>query len=159
NVDTANLVATLLATNGVTAPTGPVTYGVLRAGGATVSGTFGFTATGTNGGNVIATLHLQDGTRDLGLVTFNFTVGRGRYTFANWAGILIPGSDTIGPASPYPSSIVVSNVPGGVTNVTISLFNLTHTYPPDIDILLVGPQTNNLVLMSDSGLAAPDPRI
>src|SRR5439155_21300095 len=158
NVDTANLMAILMAINGVAAPTGSGNYGVLLAGGGTVSRAFSFTAQQTNGGTVTATFRLQDGNIDLGLVTFSFTVGRARFTFANNAGIVIPGVGTVGPAAPYPSTIVVSNVPGTATNVIVTLNNLSHTYPPDIDILLVGPQTNNLVLMSDSGLFSPDPQ-
>src|SRR5439155_8675807 len=76
NVDTANLVATLLASNGVSSPTAPANYGVLIGGGATVSRNFGFTAVGTNGGTVTATFPLQDGTRDLGSVSFGFMLMR-----------------------------------------------------------------------------------
>ena len=50
--NTTNLVVTLLPTNGVTAPSGPQTYGVLVAGGAAVSQPFTFTALGTCGGTI-----------------------------------------------------------------------------------------------------------
>ena len=151
NIDTTKLVATLLPINGVTSPSGPTNYGVLIAGGATVSRTFSFTSAAPAGGTVTATLQLKDGTHDLGLVTFFFTVDRARFTFTNASQILIPGVGTVGPASPYPSTIVVSNVPGTVTNVTVTLYNLNHTYPPDLDILLAGPQTNSVILMGDAG--------
>lgn len=61
-------------------------------------------------------------------------------TFAN-AGI----------ASPYPSNISVSGVSGPITKVTVSLFESTHTFPANIDILLVGPAGQNILLMSDTG--------
>ena len=61
-------------------------------------------------------------------------------TFAN-AGI----------ASPYPSNISVLGFSGLITKVTVSLFSLTHTWPGDIDILLVGPAGQNILLMSDTG--------
>ncbi|HXI51654.1 MAG TPA: Calx-beta domain-containing protein, partial [Candidatus Saccharimonadales bacterium] len=74
-VGTANLVATLQSGQGVNAPDGPQTYGVLNPHGAPVSRAFSFTASGVNGGTVVATLHLQDGETDLGAVTFSFLLG------------------------------------------------------------------------------------
>ena len=52
---------------------------------------------------------------------------------------------------PYPSLITVNGVVGTVTNITISLGALTHTRPADIDMLLVGPLGQKVVLMSDCG--------
>ena len=69
-------------------------------------------------------------------------------SFVNNAAITI---NDFAPATPYPSSIVVSNVPGILTNVTMSLYNLSHTYPPDIDMLLSGPQSKSVIVMSDVG--------
>jgi subtilisin-like proprotein convertase family protein len=70
-----------------------------------------------------------------------------RSTFQNPGLITIPD----GPASPYPSTIIVSNLAGAVTKVTATLSNLSHTYPDDLDILLVGPTGTNVMLMSDAG--------
>ena len=72
---TTNLVATLLATNGVTAPSGPQTFGALAAGGAAVARSFTFMATGACGGTIVPTLQLQDGTENLGTATFSMTLG------------------------------------------------------------------------------------
>jgi hypothetical protein len=74
--DTTNLVATLQASGGVVSPTGPTSYGVLTAEGAAVSRLFTFSAGGTCGGTNIATLQLQDGTANMGTVTFPFRLGR-----------------------------------------------------------------------------------
>ena len=71
---TIDLVGTLQATGGVTSPSGPVDYGVI-APGATVCRVFTFTADGTCGGNITASLQLQDGATDLGTVTYPFTLG------------------------------------------------------------------------------------
>ncbi|HEY4552680.1 MAG TPA: proprotein convertase P-domain-containing protein [Bacillaceae bacterium] len=71
-------------------------------------------------------------------------------TFENSASIIIDG-DEQGPAQPYPSVIAVSGMQGAVRNVTVTLYGLTHTFPGDLDILLVGPQGQNVMLMSDSG--------
>lgn len=73
--NTLNLVGTLLASNGVNSPSGPQTYGVLVSGGAAVTQHFSFTATGICGGSVVPMLQLQDGTNDLGTVTFNLPLG------------------------------------------------------------------------------------
>jgi len=72
---TANLVASLLATNGVTAPGAPRVYGVV-APGASAAQSFTFTATGTCGGRIIATLQLQDGTTNYGTVACTLPLGR-----------------------------------------------------------------------------------
>jgi subtilisin-like proprotein convertase family protein len=148
---TTNLVATLLSTGGVQSPSGPQTYGAIPPDGSTISRTFSFVPTGTCGGNVTATLHLQDGPFDLGNVTFTLrlgtVVGATYGPFANTASISIPNS---GIATPYPSSINVSGISGTVTKVTASLFGMNHTFPSDIDILLVGPAGQKVILMSDA---------
>lgn len=73
---TTNLVATLLATNGVVAPSATQTYGALAAGGAVVNRAFSFMASGSCGGTITPTLQLQDGPKNLGLATFSFTLGK-----------------------------------------------------------------------------------
>jgi uncharacterized repeat protein (TIGR01451 family) len=60
-----------------------------------------------------------------------------------------------GKGNPYPSNITVSGMAGTVTNVTATLNNVTHTFPDDIDVLLVGPAGQNLVLVSDAGGGTP----
>lgn len=68
--------------------------------------------------------------------------------FSNPTSISIPDS---GAATPYPSNISVSGLTGTVTDVNVTLFGLTHTFPDDIDILLVGPTGVKIRLMSDAG--------
>lgn len=55
-----------------------------------------------------------------------------------------------GLASLYPSTISVTGLTGSVTKVKVSL-NLTHTFPDDLDILLVGPTGAKTLLISDAG--------
>jgi Ca2+-binding RTX toxin-like protein len=69
-------------------------------------------------------------------------------TFSNSTPIVIPDS---GPATPYPSPINVSGLSAAVTDVDVTMNNVTHTFPDDIDVLLVGPQGQNVILMSDAG--------
>src|SRR5438445_8950350 len=73
----------------------------------------------------------------------------GQFSITQPAGITINDFST---ATPYPSTITVSNVLGTIEKVTVTLTKVTHGYPDDIDVLLVGPggQTN-VVLMSDAG--------
>lgn len=147
-VDTTNLVATLLVTNGVTAPSGPQSYGALANNGASVSRPFSFTANGTNGGFVTATFQVQDGPSSYGRVSFAFLLGSRTTVFSNTAPITIVD---FAPASPYPSSIAVTGLVGTITKVTATVTNLAHQSPDDIDMLLAGPTGATTMLMSDAG--------
>ncbi len=77
--NTTNLVATLLATNGVALPGPPQDYGAL-ASGDSAARSFSFTAGGACGGTLNPVLQLQDGTRDLG--TVSYLMGEGAVSFA-----------------------------------------------------------------------------
>lgn len=73
--------------------------------------------------------------------------------FANTGGSLtIPST---GPASVYPSTTVVSGLGTNTTRVTVTLTDVNHPFPDDLDILLVGPQGQRVVLMSDAGGSGP----
>ncbi len=54
-------------------------------------------------------------------------------------------------AAPYPMAINVAGLTGTVTNVAVRLNGLTHTWPADIDALLVGPGGQQSLFMSDIG--------
>src|SRR6267142_105024 len=69
-VSVTNLVATLQASGGVLAPSGPQNYGALDAG-VTISRPFIFTANDACGSTLVATLQLQDGADNLGTLNFN----------------------------------------------------------------------------------------
>ena len=72
----------------------------------------------------------------------------GATVFANPEMISI---SAFGPASSYPSFILVSGLAGTVTKATVTVSNLSHAFPDDLDILLVGPNGWNVLLMSDAG--------
>lgn len=74
---TSQVVATLLATGGVTAPSSPQSYGALTVGGAAVSRPFSLTVdpTWACGGVLVVTLQLQDGATALGTVSYSFNLG------------------------------------------------------------------------------------
>ncbi len=75
-------------------------------------------------------------------------------TDCNLAPLTIPSGApgaTTGPAGPYPSSVTVAGMTGVVDKATVTLNGLAHTFPDDLDVLLVGPSGRAIVLMSDAG--------
>lgn len=153
---TTNLVATLLETNGVSMPGPSQVYGTLPGGGAPVTRPFTFTAAGACGGTVQATLRLQDGPSNLGVVSVPLPLGVVSdfiQSFTNSTRIEVTeaGSFAPYPASPYPSAIAVAGVAGPISKVTVTLRNLTHAFVSDLDILLIGPGGQRAMLMSDAG--------
>ena len=146
-----NVTATLLTGGGVTVPGAAQNYGVLVAGGAAVTNLFTFTATGTCGGTVTATWSLAGDAGSLGTVVETFTLG-GSVTnvrgATNSASITIVDEDQ---ASVYPSTINISGLTGTIRKVTATLRSLTHTYVSDVDVVLVSPTGQKVVLMGAAG--------
>jgi uncharacterized delta-60 repeat protein/uncharacterized repeat protein (TIGR01451 family) len=158
SADTVNLVATLLTGNGVTQPN-PVqqSYGVLIANGAPVERNFSFRAVGNVGDRLVVTLLLTDNGVTNGSATYPFTIGgQATRTFGstNRTPILINDTNV---ATPYPSAINVANMGGTITKVSVTLSNLSHTFPDDIDMLLVSPTGEKVTIMSDVGSTAANP--
>ncbi len=54
-------------------------------------------------------------------------------------------------ADPYPSAITVSGGPIQIGNMRVTLYDLTHQMPDNLDILLVSPTGRQMILMADSG--------
>ena len=75
-------------------------------------------------------------------VVFTSTV-----SLTNSTSIIIP---TNGAATPYPSVISVPAL-GSLLDVNVTLVNISHTFPDDIDIILISPDGQNSYLMSDVG--------
>jgi len=73
------------------------------------------------------------------------------YTFSSLDEILVPYFGDDGRAWPYPSTITVRNLPGAIAKATVTLHGLSHSYPEDLDILLVAPDGRHALLMSDAG--------
>jgi subtilisin-like proprotein convertase family protein len=61
----------------------------------------------------------------------------------------------VGTATPYPATLVVSGATGTITKLTVTFNGLSHTFPRDIDALLVGPAGQTVLLMSDVGGDVP----
>ena len=74
--------------------------------------------------------------------------------FCNTMPIVIPGAGTSGPASPYPGTIVVSGGPASIAAVVVSVHGFSHTFPDDVDMLLIAPGGQTLLMQSDAGSSA-----
>lgn len=133
---TPPVVATLLVTNGVTAPSVPRNYGVLEANGIIMTRDFTFTATGNCGGLVIATLQLQAGATNLGNVTFSLRLGVPNGLVQNFDGVTAP-------ALPTGWSNSAAGSTGWRTDITDS-----HTAPNSALAL-------DVAVISDSSLYSP----
>jgi subtilisin-like proprotein convertase family protein len=155
--NTAHLTAELLDGNGVVGAHVEGVYGVVHTGGAAVGSNLQFTAEGVCGATIAPTLALSDGAQDLGTVSFPVVLGTSDVAVtsaAEPASIVIndtPRISGIAPASPFPSTINVSGAVGTVRSVRANLTGLAHTFPSDIDVLLVGPQGQQVILLSDVG--------
>ena len=77
--------------------------------------------------------------------------------FANHDGIAVPDPsrtpDSARKAAPYPSPIEVSGIPGEskIADLDLTLHGFSHDGPDALDILLVGPQGQTALVMSDVG--------
>jgi subtilisin-like proprotein convertase family protein len=111
-------------------------------------------------GNGTWSLYVQDfASSDVGRINNGCTLsiieaGTPAVSYPQYATTVIPATGTIGSATPYPSNVVVSGLTGKLSGVSVRLHGLTHTYPADIDMLLVGPNGDMCMLMSDVGGSA-----
>lgn len=72
------------------------------------------------------------------------------FTFANSNQIVINDNAK---ATPYPTTLTVSGVSAAVQRARVTLVNVTHSYPADIQALLVGPLGQKVLLMSGAGVS------
>ena len=149
-LNVANLAATMLATNGVTPVPNPQTqvYGPLVSGSHSVSQPFTFIAMGTNGQDIVVNFQLQDSGTNIGTAVFGYRLGSIVTSFTNGAAIVINDHAS---ADPYPSAINISNMVGSVLKATLTLTNLTHASPKDIDAVLVSPDQRATLFMAHAG--------
>jgi Ca2+-binding RTX toxin-like protein len=117
----------------------------------------GGTCSRTQGGTVVRTRKARLALCVVAVSALGAVFASGAYgaiAYTNSGNIIIPNGapiNTEGVANPYPSSINVSGLLGTVGKATVTLSNLTHTWPDDIDILLSGPGGQAVILMSDAG--------
>jgi subtilisin-like proprotein convertase family protein len=112
------------------------TTGIISGTPTELSTSANYTITATNtGGSTTAQLNIaveEGGYRNTALITINDNAA----------------------ASPYPSAIVVPATAGTITKVTVTIYGLTHARQSNLDILLVGPLGQTVLLMSDVGAGA-----
>ncbi len=72
--------------------------------------------------------------------------GSATVTFTNSAAITI---NDAGVAAPYPSTIAVAGLSNPVTQVTVTINGFNHTFPSDVDMMVVGPGGQKFILVSD----------
>lgn len=150
DADTAvgNLTLTVASSNPALVPTNNIVFG-----GSGASRTVTVTPVSGQSGLATITVTVSDGTNSAS-DSFVLTVGSvsiATRSFTNATSISIPDS---GASTPYPSTINVTGLSGTVSNVTVTLRNLTQTWASDVDVLLVGPTGQAMVLMSDCGNGA-----
>ena len=144
---TANLVATLLATDGVTSPSAPQSYGVLGAAGGVVVRPFTFTATGTCGGICTAVLQLQDGSTSYGTLSNSFRLGALATANYSSGGIVVPIPDNNPTGVDVPLTVPDTGV---VADVNVRV-RINHTYDADLVLALVHPDGTVVTLASKRG--------
>ncbi len=65
------------------------------------------------------------------------------------------GVTTPGEASLYPSPITVNGTSGTITDVNVTLTGLVHPVADDLDVMLVSPTGESLVVLSEPGITSP----
>lgn len=58
-------------------------------------------------------------------------------------------------ASPYPSRITVTGGPVQIAGMRVTLYDFSHSFPDNVDVLLVGPTGQKFIIMADVGNAQP----
>ncbi|MBA4148718.1 MAG: hypothetical protein H0X66_11440 [Verrucomicrobia bacterium] len=156
SVNATNITAILLADSGVVSPSPVQSFGTM-APGATFGRDYSFTANGACGGTLPVRFEIRTNNVVSSIYTNVFTLGgvaSATQSRTNTTTIHVPTTSSgtgAGIASPYPSSISVSGISGTIEKVTVSLVGFSHSYPYDIDMLLVGPGGQSVVLMCAVG--------
>ena len=105
----------------------------------------------TSSGTANITLLVSDGATNT-TAQFQLTVTPVQ-VFANTNTIIIPeGAPVQATSTPYPSTNTVTGVAGTVAGVEVTLVGFSHTFPQDVDVLLVSPDgAHSAVLMAHAG--------
>ena len=144
----SNLVATLQTGDGVSNAVPQIrSYGTLQPCGASVARDFSFKCMAPSNSLLLVKLDLEDSGRSFDTVTFRFRIGP-QVAYASTP--LSFAINDVGPAEMFPSILTITNAPGTIVNVSCTLSNLSHMYPDDLDILLVSPGGDTVLLMSDA---------
>lgn len=127
-------------------PSGAIFNAVTNAGGVT-NDFFWSNASPTGTYNVTFRAVDNDGT-NTEVVVISVLNPSLIYQATNAAAIIINDNTS---ASPYPSTISFSNVSGIIRRVAPTLRDFSHTYPSDVDVVLVGPDGSKAGLLGRAG--------
>jgi subtilisin-like proprotein convertase family protein len=129
----------------------PVSYGDI-ANGQTVTRQIPYTvpANAPCGGNFPITFNISSsaGTRsETRSITVGTPIGGAPQTFTNSTALTL---NPIGASTPYGTTLNVSGLTGLSKRIKLELTGLNHTYPGDLDVLLVGPSGQKFIALSDA---------
>jgi len=127
-----------------------VPNGNIAFGGSGSSRTVTVTPAAGQSGSATITVTVSDGNltaNDTFVVSVSSLVV-GTRSFTNATTTTVPA---LGLGVPYPSAINVSGMGGVISTVTVELRSISHTYPADMDVLLVGPNGQKAMILSDVG--------
>ncbi len=145
----SNVVAAIQASSSVMDPfPDSQPYGAIDPSTSGEGRDFSFTVGTPNDELLTVVLDLRENGAAAGSITYKFRVGPTVTSLANSTTMRLP---VVGPADLYPSTIAVSNLLGTVVKAAVTLSNVTHVFPDDLDILLVSPAGDPVMLMSDGG--------
>jgi subtilisin-like proprotein convertase family protein len=119
---------------------------LLQGGGNNL--TFTIFPIGTISGTANVTLTVSDGKTNTSTIFSMFAQSQGNPLFANQKQVSVPAN---APADTYPTTIGVSNLIGTISDVQVSLFDITHSAPDDLNVLLVSPQGVKVLVMGHAG--------
>lgn len=140
----SNLVVSVTSSNPDLVPTSNVILG-----GANSSRTLIVAPTAGGQGEAVLTLTVTDANGGEASDAFVLNVIPLATTgVTNSETVLIP---LIGRSSPYPSELSISNIDGSIHSLALTLHGLQHTAPAHLDVLLVGPAGQKVLIMSDAG--------
>lgn len=71
-------------------------------------------------------------------------------TFSNTAAINVPTSGNDGRGSLYPSPITVTGAPASIGYISVTLNGFSHTFVNDVNVLLVSPTGQQIMLMAST---------
>lgn len=122
-------------------------------GGSGANRTVTLTPVAGQTGAAKVTVYVSDGTLTAS-TAFTMSVnsnGTQTQTVSNAAALTIP---LIGPASTYPSKVVVAGTSGTISAVSVQINGLSHSWASDVDVLLVSPTGQKIILMAKAGPGA-----
>lgn len=116
--------------------------------GTGTNATFMLFPIGTQAGQANVTITVSDGNLSDSSTFTVYVQAPANPLYANTTAIIINPNTN---ATPYPSTNIVSGLVGRIAEVQVTLQNFTHQAPRDVNVLLVGPNSNSIVLMAKVG--------